>query len=394
MAESVQTSHQTLFSEFEMASSVKICIVIPVKDEENYLLKTLNAFANQVDLKGDLFPTERFEILILANNCTDNSARIIKEFQRDNPSLLLFLEEICLDPPHANIGYVRRLLMNTAFERLQKNGGGIMMTTDGDTEVATDWIAQTLAEFEKGVDAVGGRILLAKDELDFLDENTATIHFKDEEYQLLAAELESVILETKYGENPPHHQHFNGSFAVTTDCYDLSGGIPEVTHLEDCAFFEILQRIDAKVQHSFNVIVHTSARCIGRTDVGLSSQLNEWKSGGLQSGDWKVLSAETILNRFILKKNLKNIWDQKTATFSEFEEAINHIIPSLKLSQADFSHYQSNIYFGAWFYDFTAKNEINQITNFSVEPIDTAIEKLKIFVEDYSSPRFSQTSIL
>lgn len=50
MAESVQTSHQTLFSEFEMASSVKICIVIPVKDEENYLLKTLNAFANQVDL--------------------------------------------------------------------------------------------------------------------------------------------------------------------------------------------------------------------------------------------------------------------------------------------------------------------------------------------------------
>lgn len=393
MANPLQNAHQHLFSEFEVLSSVKICIVIPVKDEEIYLLKTLQAFADQVDLQGNKFEKDQFEILILANNCSDNSVAIIRNFQQENPLLSIFLTEITLTKPNANIGYVRRILMNTAFERLQKNGGGIIMTTDGDTQVSSDWIVQTLAEFENGADAVGGRILLSENELEFLDDVTAEIHFKDEEYQLLIAALEAEIFQTKNEENPCHHQHFNGSFAVTTGCYERSGGIPDVTHLEDCAFYDRLQRIDAKVHHSSKVIVHTSARCIGRTEVGLSSQLNEWKSGGLQSSELMVTSAETHLNHFMLKKNLKNIWEQKIETLPEFKVAIKQIIPSLTVKKEDYLNYQSSIYFGTWFSDFLAKHHKNWVQNFSVEPIDLAIEKLKVALQDYSSEVFSQTSI-
>lgn len=383
----------TLFSEFKIAPEVKICIVIPVKDEEIYILKTLDAFVHQTDLNGELFNREKFEILVLANNCTDNSVALIKKFQQENPFLNIYLTEITLPKSQSNIGYVRRILMNTAWKRLTNNGNGFIMTTDGDTQVSNDWIAQNINEFRNGADAVGGRILLAADELELLDKNTAEIHFKDEEYQLLVAELEVEIFCVKKIDNPNHHQHFNGSFAITTELYHLSGGIPDVTHLEDCAFFDRLQRFDAKISQSSKVLVYTSARCVGRTDVGLSSQLNEWKVGKLPSSEMLVVSAESIVFILKMKKSLLDIWNRKIESSNLFEDVLRQIIPSIQISESDFEIYQSNIYFGAWFSDFVNQHQEKWVQKNNLEPIDNAISKLKEFVKDYSTSSFSQTSI-
>lgn len=383
----------TIFSEYKIAPEVEICIVIPVKDEEIYILKTLNAFVHQTDLNGHLFNREKFEILVLANNCTDNSVALIKKFQQENPFLNIYLTEITLPKSQSNIGYVRRILMNTAWKRLTKNDRGFIMTTDGDTQVSRDWIAQNLNEFRNGADAVGGRILLAEDELELLDKNTVEIHFKDEEYQLLIAELEAEIFCEKKIDNPNHHQHFNGSFAITTELYHLSGGIPDVTHLEDCAFFDRLQRFDAKIHHSSSVLVYTSARCVGRTDVGLSSQLNEWKVGKLPSSEMLVVSADSIVFLLNLKKSLQDIWNHKIESSNLFEDVLRQIIPSIEISESDFEIYQSNIYFGAWFSDFVDQHQEKWVRKNNLEPIDNAISKLKEFVKDYSTSSFSQTSI-
>lgn len=123
--------HKQLFSNFPIQQTVKASIVIPVKNEETYIEDLLNSLKGQVDLSGNKIDYVYFEILILANNCTDETVNLIKEFKKKNDEINLYLEEVTLDAEEANIGYVRKTLMDLAYARLCTNGGGIILTTDG-----------------------------------------------------------------------------------------------------------------------------------------------------------------------------------------------------------------------------------------------------------------------
>ncbi len=292
-----------------ISAECKVSVVIPVCNEAHHLPLTLPAFAQQKDSRGKALDTRLFELIILANNCTDGSVEIIKKFGRENPQMQIRLAEISLSEENANIGFVRRLLMNEAFFRLQTHRkNGVILTTDGDTTVAPDWISANLREIELGVDAVGGRIIIAPEELAAMDANCRDFYLKDEKYRLLAAEIESLIDDIPHDAAPRHHQHFNGSFAVTTDAYERAGGVPKVRFLEDIAFYEALQRVDAKFRHSPFVKVYTSSRHEGRSEVGLSYQLNEWRKLGECGADFMVESAQTIEKKLQAKRNLRKVW--------------------------------------------------------------------------------------
>lgn len=366
-------SHSLLFSNLNVHPEVNICVVIPVKDEENYIVTTLNAFGSQIDEAGSKLDPKCFEILILANNCSDQSVKLIEEFCRKNPSLNIYLKEILLESDQSNIGYVRKLLMDTAYKRLMENGGGIIMTTDGDTEVAPDWIGQNKLEVENGIEAVGGRILMFENELEEMDELTRSIHFKDEKYQLLSAEAEAKIIKNPFNPAPTHHQHFNGSFAITTDCYERSGGVPEVKFLEDCALFERLENIDAKVRKSNKVHVRTSARFSGRTQVGLSYQLNVWRNRGNDTTDIYVESSASIINRLKLKKQLLDLWHDRMSSELNIEEAINRISNDFNLNENVTERFKSSQYFGEWYSSFILLQEEAWTKNYPPETIDEAI---------------------
>lgn len=393
MINDTESPDHSFFTRFEILSGVKLCVVIPVKDEEAYILKNLTAFAMQVDLSGKPVKPEEFEILVLANNCSDHSAARIKEFQRNHPHMNIYLEEAILPSHQANIGYVRRKLMECAYTRLLKNGGGIILTTDGDTTVAKDWISQTQREINNGAEAVGGRIFLYDDELECLDNLTRTCHFKDERYQLLIAELESKIIGSAHDPYPRHHQHFNGSFAITTDCYKKSGGIPVVDDLEDCAFFDRLQNIDAKIRHSLKVRVHTSARYLGRVTVGLSSQLNMWKNPD-HFKNFTTESFHTVSNRLIKKKMLMDLWESKNRAGFNFNQSIKNIIPEIDVNEEIYHSFNDHCYFGAWYEEILKLYQTHHLKKYPKVPIDTAIQDLETELKHYPDHRFSQTSIL
>ena len=287
-----------------------ISIVIPVRDESENLSKTLGAFTNQKDFKNAPLDPTFFEVIVLVNNCRDNSAEIVENWQRENINFNFHFAEINLPDENANIGFVRRLLMNEAYFRLKSNKykGGIIATTDGDTQVAPDWIIHNVSEIENGADAVGGRILIAENEFESLDEKTRNFYLLDEEYRLLAAEIEDFYDRIPHDSMPRHHQHFNGSFAATTDAFERAGGIPDVKFLEDVAFYNALSRIDAKVRHSPNVKVYTSARSRGRTALGLSTQLNEWQIMGRNGDEYLVESAQTIEKKITARRELRKFW--------------------------------------------------------------------------------------
>lgn len=389
-----QYPNESFFSRFEMLPSVQSCIVIPVKDEERYILKTLASFDLQVDIFGKRLNPNKFEILILANNCADNSVAYIKDFQHRHPRLNIYLEEVTLSPRQANIGYVRRKLMECAYSRLSKNQGGSILTTDGDTIVAKDWIAQTNWEIDNGAEAVGGRIFLADDELHALDEFTRLHHFKDEKYHLLIAELEGIILNPIFDPVPRHHQHFNGSFAITTECYAKSGGVPNVDQLEDCAFFEQLESVDAKIRHSHKVKVYTSARCIGRTEIGLSYQLNVWKNLGNHVEEYFVESCASIIKRLTRKKNLMDLWELKNKAELNFYQIMVKIAPEITVDEEMYKSFNNSQYFGEWYLKLDKLKQKNCKEEFPAVHIDAAINDLQIKIQEYSNYDLAQTPIL
>jgi hypothetical protein len=56
----------------------EVSVIIPAKDEAQTIAATLTALANQTDLNGQPLNPLTYEIIVLANNCTDESATIAR----------------------------------------------------------------------------------------------------------------------------------------------------------------------------------------------------------------------------------------------------------------------------------------------------------------------------
>lgn len=291
--------------------SCKVCVVIPVRNEAENIQATLLALTNQVDLTGKPLNKNCYEIIVLANNCTDNSVEIIRHFARNHPSIRLHLVEKTIQSDRAHVGWARKLLMDEAYRRFQLLGydRGIIASTDGDTRVTSTWIAATLAEIEAGADAVGGRIITDSTERNKLDQTTKLSFLRCLRYDYLTSQLEAAI-DPSFDSLPRHHCHYGASFALTAQIYERVGGLPPLPSSEDVALYNALMRVDARFRHSPAVRVITSARAIGRAKAGLADRLSELKIMGKQQCLW-VESALTIETRFHLRRQLRYLWQTR-----------------------------------------------------------------------------------
>ena len=359
-----------------------VSIVVPVRYESERISDTVESLARQADLDGKPLDPKIFEVIVLANNCSDDSFAVADDCRKKFPQLNLHVKEIFLIEECANVGFVRGLLMNEAARRLRSNniGSGIILTTDGDTRVAEDWIAQNLKEIENGADAVGGRILLDDFELEKMCARTKKFHLLDEKYRLLAAELEWFLDKPPHNDFPRHHQYFNGSFAVTTDAFERAGGVPAVKFLEDVAFYHSLLRVDARVRHSPSVRVFTSARTCGRTALGLSTQLREWKLMGENGDVYLVEPARSIENRIAARKQVRQLWEIYKAENSADLDELKTVAESLKISERWLvEEIKRNAFFGGLMEKISREQNKNGERNSSNDliPIEKAIFELE-----------------
>ena len=289
----------------------KVSVIIPVKDEAQNLTATLTALAGQTELDGQPLCPHQYEAIVLANNCTDNSAAIARQFASKHPQLAIHVAEIALPPERAYIGYVRKLLMDEAYNRLMSLGHrhGIIASTDGDTRVAPTWIAATRAEMANGADAVGGRILTDRQSRHQLSPQARTFFLQEVGYRFLVAELEYHLDPDPYDPLPRHYQHYGASLAVTAQMYAKAGGLPPVRTPEDEAFYQSLLRVNARFRHSLRVQVTTSARATGRSPVGLANQLTKWSEMAGNSA-LKVEPVAAVASRFRSRRKLRLVWQK------------------------------------------------------------------------------------
>ena len=299
----------TLPSDNVQANHVQVRVIVPARDEEQTIEYALDALRGQVDLSGRPLDTGCFDVTVLANNCVDETAKVSRAYADRHSSFPLRVLEHDFPLDRANIGTARRTLVDDACARFEDEGrAGIVASTDADTLVAPDWIAATLDEFARGAEAVGGRILLSADELSSLPPELRRVHLQDTGYRIMLAKLGAKVDPNPFDPSPCHHQHFGASLAVRSDIYRRAGGIPDVTTLEDMAFYDALERIDAQVRHSPHVRVTTSARRQARVPIGLSTQLEEWAVATRTGRPVLVEPVTRSLKRLHLRRELRGRW--------------------------------------------------------------------------------------
>ena len=311
-------------------------VIIPAKDEAAGIGAALTALATQTDLDRQPLDPICYEIIVLANNCQDDTATLARAFAETHPTLRLYVVEITLPPDVACVGKARQLLMDEAYRRLSlaATPRPVILSTDADTVVAPDWIAANLAEIRRGVDAVGGRIVTDPASRAALEPQARYCYLSDIGYHMLMAELEGLLYPVAHDPLPRHFQHFGASLAITADAYAEIGGLPTVRALEDVAFAAELARYGKKIRHSPNVRVSTSARRSGRAERGLSEMLSAWAALGETDEVFLVDSATKIEARYHLRARLRTLHARLWSGERVFEAEIDAIADALCLPHA------------------------------------------------------------
>lgn len=352
---------------------LRASVVIPARDEECGITRALDALAHSCDGLGRRLDPRTWEVLLLCNNCRDDTARVARQWAARRPDVALHVVEAWFDKGEANIGTVRRALMDAACARLESLPDAasprFIASTDADTRAVRDWLWEQARAIEAGADAVGGRI--------FVEPNgngpTRKAYLFDTAYRLQAARLESALDPQPHDPWPRHFQFFGASLSLTPRAYRRVGGVPPVPCLEDMALERELVRADIRIRHSPRVRAVTSARHNGRVACGLSSQLRQWNELESEERLWLVPSGEEIAFKARARRQLFLAFQDQTQT-PVVADALGVCPLELREQISDATH------FGALWEDVWNAAPIR--ANWRPVPVGVALEQLRALLAE------------
>jgi hypothetical protein len=281
------------------SNGMQMRVVIPARNEQQSIEQALDALRGQVDLAGAPLVPGCFDVTVLATDSNGAATMAARAYAERYPAFPLRLLERAV-AGEVPLGEARRSLFEDACARFDAEGQiGIVASTDAHTVVAPDWVAATLDEFARGVDAVGGRVVLSPEDLDQMDPALRRAHVQDTGYHLLLAELGARVDPNPNDPFPCHYQHHSASLALRTDVYRRAGGIPNEGNPDD-SLYDALERIDARIRHSPNVRAITRARCIGL--------LEDWAVTAISRQPLLVEPVMRSVKRLQLRRELRGRW--------------------------------------------------------------------------------------
>ena len=118
-------------------STVKITVIIPARNEEENISHCLDSVCNQS------YPTALFEVLVVDDHSTDNTATIVKSYADKNVTLIS-LKDFVTD----ELNSYKKKAIEIA---IAQSTGELIVTTDADCFVKENWL-QTIAAFYEQYD--------------------------------------------------------------------------------------------------------------------------------------------------------------------------------------------------------------------------------------------------
>jgi hypothetical protein len=292
-----------------LSQSKRSVVAIPAHNEAPYIAECLAALALQRDEGGAPIPRGGLEVLVFANNCSDETAIIARKAALSNPHRVEVVEEN-MPVGHLNAGWARKRAMDLAAEKLANMAPihGLILTTDADSRVAPTWFASTLREFEKGADCVAGYIDAIPTEYLALGSEFLARGRLEDTYLRYLAEINARCDPRSHDPWPNHRVSSGASLAVTFAAYSAIGGLPPRPVGEDAALTEILDWFGFKVRHSMDVCVSTSCRLDGRATGGAADTMRYRHAIPDAPCDAEIEPALQATRRALCKGLLRHRW--------------------------------------------------------------------------------------
>jgi GT2 family glycosyltransferase len=319
----------------ERKARPSVVIGIPVKNEAARIANCLHALSAQEDLEN-----HRIAVVLLLNNCTDSTARIVRQLTSELP-IKVHSFEVVLPPHEGNAGFARRMAMERASALVDP--AGVLLTTDADGCVDPRWIARNLRALSNGADAVAGRIDIDPFEAALIP---ARLHEDDARECAYADLLDK--LNDKFDPDPDdplprHSEHSGASIAVKAAVYRRVGGFPAIALGEDRAFFEALRRVDARIRHAPEVRVVVSGRTVGRATGGMADTIRRRLIKPDQTVDDRLEPAMDAARRAGMRRGVRLAWSSP----GKCSKLFNYLATRLNVDSQKIVQILSSSHFGA-----------------------------------------------
>lgn len=121
----------------------KLSIIMPVHNEKDYILNTLNTLLKQTDRNDTELPTNTFQLVIVNNASTDNTTDLIKDFQKNNKLFKCFIieriEKGCVSSRITGYNFI----LNNSFLTTD-----ILASMDADVSLHPLWVSNVISKYE------------------------------------------------------------------------------------------------------------------------------------------------------------------------------------------------------------------------------------------------------
>ena len=286
----------TIQSRSTTSIDAPIVVAIPARDEADRLASCLRALDDQ-GRKPDA-------VVLLLNNCTDNSEPIARQMMAC-VGYKLVIETRSLARSIATAGEARRLAVSIAAEHA--GARGLILTTDADATVPRDWVERNVAALQTA-DLVCGRVVL-----DAVESALIPTHLHADD--ALECELLGLLDEIAWIADPQdadpwprHTEEAGASLGMTASILAQVGGMPARPSGEDRAFAHALRLIDARIRHDPGTVVTVSGRLEGRAAGGMADTIKRRMFRQDTYTDDQVEPARNAWRRVMLRARVRAAW--------------------------------------------------------------------------------------
>jgi len=232
-------------SHYRREPAQNLWVVVPAYNEAALIAACLDSLLDQRD--------RDFSIVVVDNNSTDNTADVVKQWARAQPSSVVHL-----------VREVRKgtgAASDTGFRFAIDRGADWIARTDADCIVAADWIAR-IRSHTSSTDMLGGKIRPRTDDV--------RLHWLERAYLpavTAAARLFGVLRPSNRG--PQYKTGYvmcvGNNLAIAADTYLASGGFPrfaieELPIPNDRALVNRVRVVSSHLTYAPDVVVYNSIR--------------------------------------------------------------------------------------------------------------------------------------
>ena len=221
-----------------------IGVVVPAHNEEDCISACLASI-----LEASCDPhlaQEPVRVFVVLDCCTDGTQLIAEAMGAQTVPVSA-----------RSVGFARAAGAQAALEA----GARWLAFTDGDSQVAPNWLSAQLAHHAQGADAVCGTIAVA----DWAD----------------YGEKMSVHFGATYVDRDGHRHIHGANLGVSAQAYQRAGGFEAIDSQEDVALVASLEKLGVQIAWSATTRVFTSARPDFRAPGGFGATLQRIHQEGL-----------------------------------------------------------------------------------------------------------------